>query len=253
MKLPEELSTKIVIHDTTIKFDKPLIIAGFSGAGIVGAITVKHIIESLEMKEIGYISSAIIPPVTVFMDGILRHPYRIHASSDGKIIAIVFEYPIPNQSIVLNDVSSALSDYVDSLASCQFIVFDGLPSATVPSDRTVYAVAEQETLDHLEEFDIPMLEKGILMGITGALMNDALVRKLCGITLLVSAFRDIPDPEGALYLVEAANKAFEQLDVPLDTLKEKTDILREKLEEVANHAKRELVQGPSKPHYGDFR
>ncbi|MCG3218948.1 MAG: PAC2 family protein, partial [Candidatus Heimdallarchaeota archaeon] len=168
-------------------------------------------------------------------------------------IAIVFEYPIPNQSIVLNDVSSALSDYVDELASCQFVVFDGLPSATVPSDRTVYAVAEKETLDHLEEFDIPMLEKGILMGIPGALMNDALVRELCGITLLVSALRDIPDPEGALYLVEAANKAFEQLDVPLEPLREKSELLKEKLEEVAAHAKRELVQGPSKPHYGDFR
>jgi uncharacterized protein len=253
MKLPEELSTKIIIHDEEIQFDQPLVIAGFSGAGIVGAIAVKHIIESLEMKEIGYICSALIPPVTVFMDGILRHPYRIHASLDGKIIAIIFEYPIPNQAIVLNDVSAALSDYVDSLASCQFIVFEGLPSVTVPSDRTVYAVAEQETLDHLEEFDIPMLEKGILMGITGALMNDALIRDLCGITLLVSALRDIPDPEGAMYLVEASNKAFEQLDVSLESLKEKSDTLREKLEEIAAHAKRELIQEPSKPHYGDFR
>ena len=51
----------------------PIIFAGFVGAGLVGPVAINHIIEELEMKEIGVMRSKYLPPSTVFMRGRLRH------------------------------------------------------------------------------------------------------------------------------------------------------------------------------------
>ena len=52
-----------------IRWNNPIIFAGFVGAGLAGSIAVGYIIEKLKMKEIGYLRSKYLPPATVFMQG----------------------------------------------------------------------------------------------------------------------------------------------------------------------------------------
>ena len=40
----------------------PIIFAGFVGAGLVGPLSVGHMIDKLKMKEIGYLRSRHLPP-----------------------------------------------------------------------------------------------------------------------------------------------------------------------------------------------
>ncbi len=69
-----------VFEINKVELKSPLIFAGFVGAGLVGPIAIGHMIEKLEMKEIGYMRSKHLPPSTVFMKGRLRHPFRFYAN-----------------------------------------------------------------------------------------------------------------------------------------------------------------------------
>ncbi len=52
-----------------VNLKSPIIFAGFVGAGLVGPLAINHIIEKLEMIEIGVMRSKYLPPSTVFMRG----------------------------------------------------------------------------------------------------------------------------------------------------------------------------------------
>ena len=78
----EGKSSRIVITDFDCKlFEKhdnpPLFIIGFTGVGLVGTIVVNELIQQLKMKQIGYVLSEDLPPITLFYEGVLQHIFKI--------------------------------------------------------------------------------------------------------------------------------------------------------------------------------
>ena len=71
--------------------NNPTIFVGFVGAGLVGTIAIDHMINELNMKEVGFMRSKHLPPSTVFMQGRLRHPFRIYSNDNGSVCAIICE------------------------------------------------------------------------------------------------------------------------------------------------------------------
>ena len=74
-----------------MELKNPIIFAGFVGAGLVGPLSINHIIAELKMKQIAVMRSKYLPPSTVFMRGRLRHPFRFYANPEGTVCAIICE------------------------------------------------------------------------------------------------------------------------------------------------------------------
>ena len=66
----------------------------------------------------------------------------------------------------------------------------------------------------MEDNDISMIPQGFITGVAGGLLNECLVRKIQGVTLLVKANDKGPDPLAAATLVDAVNRAY---DMNIDT------------------------------------
>jgi uncharacterized protein len=60
----------------------------------------------------------------------------------------------------------------------------------------------------MEDIDIKMIPQGFITGVVGGLLNECLVRKIQGVTLLVKASEKGADPLAAATLVEAVNRAY---------------------------------------------
>jgi uncharacterized protein len=69
---PVERNQKIRLNDA-------ILIAGFPGSGIVGAMGASYIIEQQKMHQIAYVDSDFITPGVMYIGGRLRHPFRIYA------------------------------------------------------------------------------------------------------------------------------------------------------------------------------
>jgi len=211
------------------KLKNPTIFVGFVGAGLVGTIAIDHMINELDMKEIGFLRSKHLPPSTVFMQGRLRHPFRIYSNNDGSVCAIICEIIISKDGIY--NIAMAILDWAEKKGSNEIIVLDGV--ADKKHDGNAFFAAEIDLCRVMEENDIKMIPQGFITGISGGILNECLIRKIRGITLLVKANESTPDPIAATTIIEAVNRVYE-IGINTKNLKKQKKQIGADLRELSN-------------------
>ena len=186
------------------KLNNPIIFAGFVGAGLVGPLSVGHIIEKLNMREIGYMRSKYLPPSTVFIRGRLRHPFRFYANRDGTICAIICEITLRMEG--LYTIVACILDWAKEKGSGEIVVLDGVASES--HDGKAYCAAEEDLCRVLADKNITMIPRGFITGIPGGILNECLLREIQGVTLLAKANKKSADPAAAATLVDAINRMY---------------------------------------------
>ncbi len=209
-------------------YTNPLVIAGFEGSTFAGVLSASYIIESMQLHQVAHVISQHIPPVTVFVGGKLRHPFRIYSNGNGTLVLIVCEVPIPSSYIY--EISNSLMNWLEDVGASDIVLLEGTPVNGLPEDRSVYSVAEKGRLDKFIKNGIPVAESALIAGMGGGILNECLVRKMSGASLITAASTDIPDPGSVLSLVEAINKVY--------NLKIKTDILEKQVNEMNDQLKK---------------
>ncbi len=235
MSFKKEVPEVQVVETQETIFHEPIVILGFAGPGLVGGIAVTHIIELLKMKEIAHVRSRYLPPAVVFLDGELRHPFRIYLDDEGRLCAIVCEIPLRSDGSY--PIASALLDWIESKGVRELVVLEGIPIQSLPEERVTFCAAEPETLKKCEEKGVKTVTAGIIRGIAGSILNECLTRKIVGVTFLTPAVSYMPDPEGAAALIETVNEIYE-MKINNKLLLDRAEDIRRKLKEVAQSRQR---------------
>jgi len=137
------------------------------------------------------------------MQGRLRHPFRLYSNNDGTICAIICEITLP---FGLYDIVNTILDWAEKNGSHEIVILDGVASSS--HDDKAFCAAEGDLCRVMEDSDISMIHQGFITGVAGGLLNECLVRKIQGVTLLVKANDKGADPLAAATLVEAVNRAY---------------------------------------------
>ena len=193
------------IHELkNASFKNPIIFAGFVGAGLVGPISIHHMITEMNMKEIGFVRSKHLPPSTVFMQGRLRHPFRIYSNKNGSVCAIICEIIINREG--LYTIASAILDWAERHGSNEIVILDGV--ASKKHDDKAFCAAEVDMCRIMESNGIEMIPQGFITGVSGGILNECLIRKIRGVALLVKADETLPDSLASVTLIDAVNKTY---------------------------------------------
>ncbi len=220
-----------IVQTKEMKLDTPLMVCCFPSAGVVGPIAAHTIIDQFKMEEIAHLRSKYMPSAAVFLEGRLRHPFRIYGSKKLNLIVITAELPVAEEG--LYPVSSAILDWGTAMGVKETVVLDGIPVQGLPSERKVLFAAEEEKVGELAKSDkMEILDKGIITGIAGSILAETLCRSMIGFALLTPAITVIPDPGGAQQLLEALNQLYD-LKIDLTELMEGSEIIRRKMQEMA--------------------
>src|SRR5690606_27442359 len=121
---------RLVERNQGIKLNDAILIAGFPGPGIVGAMSASYIIEQQEMHQIAYVDSDFITPGVIYIGGRLRHPFRIYANDEGTARVLVCDAPV-----ILSGVPSLFNDVVrwaKNSNNRDIIVLEGIGSLGMP-------------------------------------------------------------------------------------------------------------------------
>ena len=188
-----------------MELKNPIIFAGFVGAGLVGPLSINHMIVELKMTEIAVMRSKYLPPSTVFMRGRLRHPFRFYANPKGTICAIICEITLRMEG--LYTLVSSILDWAENNGSKEIVILDGV--ASTEHDDKAYCAAEEDLVRTMADKDISLIPQGFITGIPGGILNECLVRKIQGLTLLAKANKTEPDAGAAATLIEALNRFYE--------------------------------------------
>jgi uncharacterized protein len=235
-----------VVQTKEVDVEKPLLICCFPSAGVVGTIAANTIIEQFEMEEIAHVRSRYMPSAAVFLDGILRHPFRIYGNPEKNLLVVTAELPVAEHGLYF--VSSALLDWAASIGVKETVVLDGIPVQGIPLERKVLYAAEKEKIAELEgDEHLELLQKGVISGIAGSILTETLCRAMIGFALLTPAIAVVPDPEGAILLLQALNRLYD-FGVEVSELQESADNIKKKMEEMAQQ-----VEGMRRSQSGDHR
>ncbi len=220
-----------VVQTHDMELDAPLMVCCFPSAGVVGPIAAHTIIDQFDMEEIAHVRSRYMPSAAVFLEGRLRHPFRIYGDKERNLIVVTAELPVAEDGLYV--VSSALLDWAASVGVKETVILDGIPVQGIPSDRKVLFAAEEEKIGELSKIQsMEILDKGVITGIAGSILSETLCRSMIGFALLTPAITVIPDPGGAEQLLDALNTLY-NLKIDLSELKESSEIIRRKMEEMA--------------------
>ncbi len=243
--------------------NKSVLIAGFPGPGLVGSISTSYIIDKLNMHQIACVESQYISPGVIFIDGKLRHPFRLYANEAGNVCVLVCEAPLMINGI--HSVLETVMDWAIKNTIQEVLVLDGTPMQGIPrSDRhtTILQSSEMEknvTDNHnnnnnkennisisdnkgqiQSNFNNSAIEESLkkyttfIGGIAGGLLSACLSNQIPCAAILVPSSSGIPDPEGAALLIESYNSIIKDENLKIDPtqLKEQGQILKRQLEQI---------------------
>ena len=256
--------------------NKSILIAGFPGPGLVGSISTSYIIDKLNMHQIACVESEYISPGVIYVDGKLRHPFRLYANKEGNVCVLVCEAPI-----IINGIHSVLNTVMDWAIKNtiqEVLVLDGIPIQGIPRpDRQPIILGSTEMdepmIDSNENNNNKNAEKDVSLsntlhdvtsnlnrnafgdsnkkyttfigGISGGLLSACLSYQIPCAAILVPSSSGIPDPEGASILIESYNSIIkdENLKINPDQLKEQGQLLKKQLEQIIKSEQEQRDQG----------
>jgi len=256
--------------------NKSILIAGFPGPGLVGSISTSYIIDKLNMHQIACVESEYISPGVIYVDGKLRHPFRLYANKEGNVCVLVCEAPI-----IINGIHSVLNSVMDWAIKNtiqEVLVLDGIPVQGIPRpDRQPIILGSSEMdeniTDNIKNNNNKNAEKDVSLpnthhdvtsnlnrntigdsnkkyttfigGISGGLLSACLSYQIPCAAILVPSSSGIPDPEGASILIESYNSIIkdENLKINLNQLKKQGQLLKKQLEQIIKSEQEQRDQG----------
>lgn len=229
--------SSVVIEDFSVEIKEgATFILGFAGIGLIGPIVANSLIEQIpDVKEIGFITSEYLPPISVFYAGVLKHPFRVFYSPQYNLIIGICEVPF-QVSNAYNDLSKTICNWAlsEDVKAKELVIFQGIPQRGIIDEYPVYYAAEEVMMDHLEKFGINKVEKGIIVGPEATVLNEALTNRLNAFALFTPVL-EIPTPEGAASILEVLNKIYE-LKIDTASLIEQGKEIKAKMLELAQKA-----------------
>ncbi len=250
--------SSIIIEDLTVQIKEgATFVLGFAGIGLIGPIVANTLIEQLtDIKEIGFITSEYLPPISVFYAGVLKHPFRLLYSPKNNLIVGICEVPFQIPT-AYNDLSKTICNWAlsDDVKAKEIVIFQGIPQRGIIDEYPVYYAAEKVMIDNLEKFGITKVEKGIIVGPEATVLNEALTNKLDAFALFTPVL-EIPTPEGAASILEVLNKIYD-LTIDTTTLIEQGKEIKAKMLELAQKAQQyqqqQQLPGTGKEYTGYFQ
>ncbi|MEM2093885.1 MAG: PAC2 family protein [Candidatus Bathyarchaeia archaeon] len=215
---------------------------GSPDVGLVGAIAVSYVIQTLKMEAVASLDSDILPPLIVIHKGAPQGPFRAYLKND--LAALISEIPVEPHTIA--PVARAIVEWVQSKEAEALISISGVPvenrlDIDVPK---VYGVGTSpKMLEIFSKGDIEPLEEGFMAGLHAVVMRECLKKGVNNIVLLAQSHLQYPDPGAAASTVTSLNNMI-NLGVDVKKLLDQEEEIRLKMRELMQRTRRSMSQIP---------
>ncbi len=219
-KYVKEVSMRIILQE---KPQKPIIIQGFPGFGLIGTIVTEYLIEHLQAKKIGSIKIEEGSPVVAVQNGVVIEPVGIYYCEKYNIVLV---HTVQNLQELEWKYAHLLKEVVTQLHAWELLSIEGVvDQSTQEESQIFYFTTTPEISQKLEQAHVSPLQNGILMGTGAALICEELS---CHYTaIFTTTHSQLPDSRAAASVIKALD-AYLQLDIPYEPLLEKAKEFEEK-------------------------
>ena len=220
---------------------------GLPDVGLVGLIATSYLISELNLEEIAYMDSDLLPPVVVLHEGLPHAPLRIYGNKN--FIAVISELAIPAPA--LHTVMRTLVDWGENKKVKMMVSMGGIPieNRQVITEPKVYgAASSKELLDMLSKKELSILKEGYMVGPQALTMRYCAEKKISAIALLAQSFYNYPDPEAAAMVLKELSKITE-IKIDVSKLLEKGEEIRLKARDIMKRTQKEMTRMKKSQEY----
>lgn len=150
-------------------------VVAFPSIGLVATIAAHHLIEELDLEQVGVVDSPGFPTISVVEQGNPLNPVRIYAGHAGKRPVVVFLSEFQPSPELVRPVSEALFGWAKDNGCTSIVTPEGLlleGSAALDDVIEVYgAGSTDEIRQRVSDAGAPLFREGIVAGVTGVLLN----------------------------------------------------------------------------------
>jgi len=224
-----------------------MMLQGLPDVGLVGLIATSYIISELDLDELAYVDSDLLPPVVVLHEGLPHAPMRIYG--DEKIVATISEMAVPTKA--LHTVMRTLVDWAQSKNARMMVSMGGIPvenRQAITEPKVYGAASTKDLLDMLSEKGLTILKEGYMVGPQALTMRYCTERKIPAIALLAQSFYNYPDPEAAAIVIKELVKIAE-IKIDISELLEKGEEIRLKARDIMKRTQQEMTRMKKSQEY----
>src|SRR3989338_6305308 len=178
----------------------PIVISGFPGVGMVGAIAAEFLIQHLDTRQIGRIILDRSPALVDIHEGKLIEPFSIHYSSRHNIVILHSIVAVPGTEWQTAD---ALLVVCKTLNAREVVSIEGVGSVAeaATEESKIFYYSNSPTKEKaIAKQKIEKLREGIIMGPTSALFIKA--GKLPVTCLFAQTHDSLPDSNAAAQIIK---------------------------------------------------
>jgi uncharacterized protein len=213
--------------------NKPLILQGFSGFGLIGTIVTEYLIDHLQAEKIGSILVNESTPMVAIHKEEIVDPVGIYYSEKYNLIIL---HIIAN----LHNIEWQFADTVVNLAkqldAQEILSIEGVVDPRVNKEPEVfYFSANHNSQERLHSTTLAPLKEGLVMGVSGALLlkNPSDQRFT---SFFATTHSQLPDSKAAASVIDAIDK-YLNLDIDPKPLLKRAKLFEEKFKTMMSQAK----------------
>lgn len=217
---------------SNFKFNKPAIILGLPGTGLVGSIAASYLVDSLGLEFCGYITSPEFAPLASIHNYKPYPPARMHYSKKYNLIIILSEMSIPISSS--QELAEEIFSFAKSVGAGSLISLGGISLKEKPLSLYVVSSKNELSKEFLEDKKFTSIKEGATTGVSGLLLTKGVIENFPVTLLLVEASEDNMDPGAAALVLSALSK---HLGIKVDTTR-----LDKEAKELASQMRESVVK-----------
>jgi uncharacterized protein len=243
--LSEEVN---IVEKKAIQSDTMMVI-GLPDVGLVGLIATSYLISELNLEELAFMDSDLLPPVVVLHKGLPHAPLRMYGND--KLITVVSELAIPAQS--LHTVMRKIVDWGHAKKVNRIVAIGGIPlenRQTINEPEVFIAASNQELLNTLSKNGLKALDEGYMVGPPALSMRYSVNKNIPAIAILAQSFYNYPDPQASALALKELSK-ISNVNVDVSKLLEKGEEIRLKARDMMKRTQEEMKRMKRSQEY-DF-
>jgi predicted ATP-grasp superfamily ATP-dependent carboligase len=231
-----------------------IILSSFPSAGLAATVAAHYIIRSLKLPRIGFV----VPPegssVAIVQSGQVNPPIRIYGRADLAIV--LSELPVAPE--LTTRLARMLLDGAEHRRARLVLGLEGIvphpaPDEEATTEEIVWAAVarpEPGILGQLKAAKVRLLEDGVIGGVSGGLLVEALRRGVPVSVLLVSAGmapEGFPDHRAGATLIETLDRLLPELKIDTGPLRTQAEMIERALRAAIKGREKESQPAPTKP------
>jgi uncharacterized protein len=232
------LSESIKIVEKKSVPSEATMIIGLPDVGLVGLIATSYLISELNLEEIAYMDSDMLPPVVVLHQGLPHAPLRIYGNQN--LIAVISEMAVPAPA--LYPIMRKIVEWAEAKKVKRIVSMGGIPvqnRQTITEPKVFGAASNKEQIDMLSKKGLNIMKEGYIVGPQALSMRYSSRKKISVIAILAQSFYNYPDPEAAAMVLKELSKVSE-IKVDISKLLEKGEEIRLKARDIMKRTQQEM-------------